>query len=104
MRARFNSRCPGCGGRIRKGSAITKAGRRYVCGSCAEPDHCTCRGDGPACRYCAKLHQSDYERGDTSPGARASHYDRTGAYAQDGTFLGRMGGRCEDAPCCGCCS
>jgi hypothetical protein len=32
------------------------------------------------------------------------HYDRGGAYAQDGTFLGTTGPRCEDAPCCGCCS
>jgi hypothetical protein len=44
-----------------------------------------------------------YERGDRSPGAIASHYDRRGAYTSDGTYLGHGGPRCEDAPCCGCC-
>ncbi len=44
-----------------------------------------------------------YQRGDRSPGARASHYDRGGVYSADGTYMGRLGGRCEDAPCCGCC-
>lgn len=36
-------------------------------------------------------------------GRIASHYDPTGAYSPDGTFLGKSGPRCEDAPCCGCC-
>lgn len=45
-----------------------------------------------------------FERGDRSPGARASHYDRRGVYAPDGAYLGTAGPRCEDAPCCGCCS
>lgn len=48
--------------------------------------------------------RSAFERGDRSAGARASHYDRRGAYALDGTYLGTAGPRCEDAPCCGCCS
>ena len=43
---------------------------------------------------------------DDSPGALASHYDPTGLYTADGTCLGfrNPAGRCEDAPCCGCCS
>lgn len=47
-----------------------------------------------------------FEQGDTSPGAEASHHDRTGFYSADGTCLGSQNpaGRCEDAPCCGCCS
>lgn len=91
MVARFSSRCPGCGGRIAKGSNITKAGRRYVCADCAD-----CAGNG----------RTAYEQGDRSEGARRSHYDRTGTYSHDGTFMGRRNprGRCEDAPCCGCCT
>lgn len=46
---------------------------------------------------------TDHETETWSPGRIASHYDPTGAYSPDGTFLGRSGGRCEDAPCCGCC-
>ena len=38
-----------------------------------------------------------------SPGRIASHYDPVGAYSPDGTYLGKSGPRCEDAPCCGCC-
>jgi len=39
-------------------------------------------------------------------GHRASHYDPTGFYTAGGTLLGRRNpaGRCEDAPCCGCCT
>ena len=39
-------------------------------------------------------------------GHAASHYDPTGFYTADGELLGRQNsaGRCEDAPCCGCCS
>jgi hypothetical protein len=44
--------------------------------------------------------RSAYERGDTSPGAIASHYDRFGVYAPDGTKLGSSCG-CIDYPCCG---
>jgi hypothetical protein len=41
-----------------------------------------------------------YQQGDRSPGAIASHYDRHGLYAVDGTHLGSSCG-CEDYPCCG---
>ena len=39
-------------------------------------------------------------------GHARSHYDPTGFYASDGSLLGRRNanGRCEDAPCCGCCT
>ena len=36
-------------------------------------------------------------------GHERSFYDPVGAYASDGTYLGKTGPRCEDAPCCGCC-
>ncbi len=41
-----------------------------------------------------------FEKGDRSPGAIASHYDRSGVYAHDGTRLGSSCG-CIDYPCCG---
>ena len=40
---------------------------------------------------------------DGSEGALRSFHDPEGVYAQDGTYLGKAGPRCEDAPCCGCC-
>ena len=56
---------------------------------------------------------SEHTRGRPQPalhfenaGHEASHYDPTGFYSADGTLLGRQNsaGRCEDAPCCGCCT
>lgn len=44
--------------------------------------------------------RSAYERGDRSPGAIASHYDRSGVYTVDGRKIGACCG-CEDYPCCG---
>ena len=43
---------------------------------------------------------------DSTLGAYLSYLDSSGAYTADGTFLGRTNprGRCEDAPCCGCCT
>lgn len=43
-----------------------------------------------------------YEQGDRSPGAIASHYDRTGVYSVDGERLGSLACGHEDYPCCGC--
>jgi len=94
MIARFSSRCPSCRGSILVGSTISKMGRRFVCEDCAGTP--SSHPDGPTA----------FERGDRSPGAIASHYDRTGFYTADGALIGRQNshGRCEDAPCCGCCS
>ena len=89
MLARFRSRCPSCAATIAKGAEISKRGRRYVCARCASE-----AGSGA---------RTAYEAGDTSPGALRSHYDRSGLYSSGGQYMGRAGGRCEDAPCCGCC-
>lgn len=40
---------------------------------------------------------------DGTRGALASYYNPSGFYAADGTYMGKAGPRCEDAPCCGCC-
>ena len=75
MPARFASTCGACGTRIAKGSPIA-----YRPGFLA--NHETCGNP-------------------TTPGA-----PRRGA-GRSRTFVDRSGrfyGRCEDAPCCGCCS
>lgn len=63
----------------------------------------TCHQPSVASPKRTRRTRTAYERGDCSPGAVASHYDRRGAYTADGTYLGHGGPRCEDAPCCGCC-
>ena len=81
---RYAATCRDCGAHLPVGSRARYYGRGKVYGV-------NCHSDRTA-----------YERGD--PGAIASHYDRRGVYSTDGRFLGTLGPRCEDAPCCGCCS
>lgn len=87
MKARFNGTCRSCGGRITKGEEIAHLGRGRTFHADCEPEAAQ-RRVGPV---------------DDSPGALRSFYDPQGVYAADGTYLGKLGGRCEDAPCCGCC-
>lgn len=104
------------------GSRVLTLKYATVCADCgaALPVGSKARYYGPGKTYGTECHagasprrhkgsrsfgRTAYEEGDNSPGAIASHYDRKGAYATDGTFLGTdLGSRCEDAPCCGCCS
>ena len=87
-------------------------GRQDVCSTCgghgerngAECRACDSTGSRDVQEYARSRERTAYEMGDTSEGAIRSHYDRRGAYTADGTFLGTTGPRCEDAPCCGCCS
>lgn len=93
--AKYPGKCGKCGARIPKGARIEwhGRGRGVTCASCAGLDG----GDG------AEL--QDGPRLDTDgtpialvrpyPGARRSEW-RRGYEA--------TGHRCEDAPCCGCCS
>lgn len=95
--ARFDGTCRRCGGAFEAGDSIRYGGRgrtyhlkRECSGNAySPPRYRRTRRSGPV---------------DDSPGARASYYDPRGAYSADGTFLGTVGRRCEDAPCCGCCS
>lgn len=88
MRARFSSKCPGCGGRIAAGSEIAKRGARYVCAACVAPfGHAAdCRGDCDG--GCGEPPRPDVITIRTS----------------GGTFYRNARGTCEDAPCCGCCT
>lgn len=89
--AKYKGNCWECGGRILPGDPIVWKGPRKTC-------HAECDAPGG--------YSYGRSRGpvDDSPGALRSYYDPRGAYSADGTFLGTVGPRCEDAPCCGCCS
>lgn len=84
---RFAATCRDCGAHLPAGTRARYYGRGKVYGLDCHDDTRTA-----------------YENGDRSPGAVASHYDRRGVYSVDGRLLGTVGPRCEDAPCCGCCS
>ena len=90
---KYAGTCADCGAELPVGSQARYYGRGRVYGTECHPDRSGGRNGRTA-----------YESGDRSAGAVASHYDRRGAYTADGTFLGTTGPRCEDAPCCGCCS
>ncbi len=87
IKLRFAAVCRDCGAELPAGAEARWYGRGKVYGIGCH--------DAPARRDATA-----YERGDTSPGDIASHYDRIGVYAVDGTKLGSMC-RCEDYPCCG---
>ena len=90
---RYAARCADCGAQLPAGTRARWYRRGVVYGLACHDT--TAGGARP---------RTAFEAGDTSPGAIASHYDRRGAYSVDGRFLGTVGPRCEDAPCCGCCA
>ena len=92
MVMRYPGKCCDCGKRIPKGTFATWVRRGVVKHiDCTDPDSIG--------------HTTPPRRFDNE-GHTRSHYDPTGFYAADGTLMGRTNarGRCEDAPCCGCCS
>jgi hypothetical protein len=100
--AKFNGRCCDCGGAIKKGDSIG----------------IVCKGS-VSCAACSGLRvsgtDSEHQEGDDRafpPSAAVLASDR--ALARRGLYVTRFSsghvmtqnarGRCEDAPCCGCCS
>ena len=81
MIAKYSGRCMSCGGAIRRGSRITYYGRGLVeCFDCLSSD--------------------DWAEPDAAVRAGINVYRfNTGA-----VVTRNRNGRCEDAPCCGCCS
>ena len=88
---RYAATCADCGARLEAGARARYYGPRQVYGV-----DCHANGNPEPRRPGGPV--------DDTPGALASYHDPRGAYAADGTFLGTVGPRCEDAPCCGCCS
>jgi hypothetical protein len=86
MKAKYSGTCRACGDRFGAGADIvyTKSapkGRKTV--------HATCAG----------VSSDDYA--DTASAARGVSYE---VRTSGGTFYRNYAGRCEDAPCCGCCT
>jgi len=97
---KYEAVCADCGAKLPVGATARWYGRGRIYGvGCHEKPEDTAKAPRRARRDLTA-----YERGDRTPGAIASHYDRRGVYSVDGTFMGTWGRRCEDAPCCGCCS
>ena len=95
MTAKYPGKCAACGGAIERGETINFYGRGHA-------EHAECgaeRGE----------HDEDAAAG-FEPGTLAN--DRRSArngisvtrFAGGGVSYRNSRGRCEDAPCCGCCS
>ena len=74
MTARYNGRCAGCNGSIRRGETINYDRSR----------------------------RSAYHPACTSDDPDKQSYAVT--FSSGETFYRNVRGRCEDAPCCGCCT
>jgi hypothetical protein len=86
MKARYSGRCRSCGDRFQAGANIVYTrsapkGRKTV--------HVACAGVS-----------SDFYADSDSAARGVSYEVRTSG----GTFYRNYNGRCEDAPCCGCCT
>lgn len=97
MQSKFPGNCRDCDARIMRGETISYHGR----------------GNGVSCAQCIgqdRNEQDEDESAGFEPGTLAS--DRSLArrgltvvrFSSGGSFTRSSRGRCEDAPCCGCCS
>ncbi len=117
MTSKYAGKCRECGARFAAGTTIDYdrgglRGRKAQHVDCANPGGVTdaalalpldgSPGHGPGCfGECDGLYDcnpSTYR--DSTGGARVSHEIITSG----GTFYQNRAGRCEDAPCCGCCT
>lgn len=111
MKSRYEANCLDCGAFIPVGTMIRYYGRGKVYGiECHTKEGANdgydretkaAKRNGKRNGTPRPLTEGEMER--WPEGKIASHYDPDGAYTPDGTYLGHGRGRCEDAPCCGCC-
>ncbi len=92
---KYAAKCRDCGADLEVGARARYYGRGRIYG--VDCHHRNIQSNSPR-------GLTEDEHNYWSPGRVASHYDPHGAYSPDGTYLGSTGPRCEDAPCCGCCS
>lgn len=95
---KYDATCADCGAPLIPGDRARYYGRGKVYGV-----DCHTKAESAERAMERPVALSDEQHENWSPGRVASHYDPQGAYTPDGTYLGKTGPRCEDAPCCGCC-
>lgn len=95
MIAKYNGTCRACGGAIRKGDWITYTKQTGAV-------HATCP-DGA--NYRDEDEAAGFEPGTLASDRRAAKNGLSVTrFAGGGVMTQNSRGRCEDAPCCGCCS
>lgn len=98
IKLRYAATCADCGAPLIAGDRARYYGRGKVYGV-----DCHTKAESAERNFERPVALSDEQHENWAPGRIASHYDPQGAYTPDGTYLGKTGPRCEDAPCCGCC-
>jgi hypothetical protein len=95
---KFEATCADCGATLPVGATARWYGRGRIYGiGCHEKP-----ADAAKAPRRARRDLTAYERGDRTPGAIASHYDRRGVYSIDGERMGTLSCGHIDFPCCGC--
>jgi hypothetical protein len=94
MESRYAGKCRACGARFAAGTLIEydragARGRKAQHVDCEAPEN----GRDDAIKGWGEFGSSEWDNRPTVEIRTAS-----------GTFYQRAGGRCEDAPCCGCCT
>lgn len=101
MTARFPGKCAACGGAIFVGDTIDFYGRGHA-------EHHQCEGDSES----GVSDDVDYHDGEFPPSPAVLANDRKLArrglsvvrFSSGHVMTQNSRGRCEDAPCCGCCT
>lgn len=96
MTAKYNGRCTGCGVSIRRGEAMAYGGKGLTFHRPCNPEDATNNPPAP----------DDYSNINPATGERMSNTARVhvARFAGGGYSTVNSRGRCEDAPCCGCCT
>lgn len=103
MTARFPGKCKACGEKINRGDSINFFGRGHV-------EHADCAEEESDTRTWVEgdEHEGDESfppsRAELASDRRLARQGLTVIRTSGGTFTQNSKGRCEDAPCCGCCT
>jgi len=98
MKSKFPGTCRDCHSRISRGETIQYHGRSQGV-SCEK-----CIGDGEDEEMVDEDEAAGFERGTLANDRRLARSGLTVVRTAYGTYSQNSRGRCEDAPCCGCCS
>lgn len=94
MTARYHGSCTGCGVSIRKGEKMNYGGKGLTFHAYCNPDEAE------------NVKPDDYSAINPATGGRMSNRARVHTFRTSSGWSGTRNarGRCEDAPCCGCCT
>lgn len=103
MTAKYNGTCKACGCEILRGDLINFHGRGHA-------EHADCHGGARTAEEREAAEEAEEIAAGLEPGTLAAdrraarNGSRVTRFASGAVHYQNSRGRCEDAPCCGCCS